>query len=470
MGRKKIQITRIMDERNRQVTFTKRKFGLMKKAYELSVLCDCEIALIIFNSTNKLFQYASTDMDKVLLKYTEYNEPHESRTNSDIVETLRKKGLNGCDSPDPDADDSVGHSPESEDKYRKINEDIDLMISRQRLCQAVPQSNYDMSVSIPVSNQNNLIYSHPGGSLGNHNLLPLAHHGLQRNSMSPGVTHRPPSAGGLMGADLTTGAGTSAGNGYGNHRNSPGLLVSPGGMNKNMQAKSPPPMNLGMNNRKPDLRVLIPPGVKNNMPSINQRINNSQSAQSLATPVVSVATPTLPGQGMGGYPSAISTSYGTEYSLNSADLSSLSGFNSGSSLHLGSMSGWQQQHLQNMQHSALGQLGNCSNSHLCQGSNLSLPSAQSLHIKSEPVSPPRDRTSSTGCYGGVPQPQNPSSRLDSGRSPVDSLSSCSSSHEGSDRDEHRNEFHSPLGLARPSLDERESPSIKRVRMSEGWAT
>ncbi|XP_007562548.1 myocyte enhancer factor 2cb isoform X9 [Poecilia latipinna] len=471
MGRKKIQITRIMDERNRQVTFTKRKFGLMKKAYELSVLCDCEIALIIFNSTNKLFQYASTDMDKVLLKYTEYNEPHESRTNSDIVETLRKKGLNGCDSPDPDADDSVGHSPESEDKYRKINEDIDLMISRQRLC-AVPPSNYDMPVSIPTSNQNNLIYSHPGGSLGNHNLLPLAHHGLQRNSMSPGVTHRPPSAGGLMGADLTTGAGTSAGNGYGNHRNSPGLLVSSGGMNKNMQAKSPPPMNLGMNNRKPDLRVLIPPGAKNNMPSINQRINNSQSAQSLATPVVSVATPTLPGQGMGGYPSAISTSYGTEYSLNSADLSSLSGFNSGSSLHLGSMSGWQQQHLQNMQHSALSQLGNCSSSHLCQGSNLSLPSAQSLHIKSEPVSPPRDRTSSTpgGYGGGVPPSQNPQSRQDSGRSPVDSLSSCSSSHEGSDRDEHRNEFHSPLGLARPALDERESPSIKRVRLSEGWAT
>ncbi|KAM8887055.1 myocyte enhancer factor 2cb isoform 8-T8 [Spinachia spinachia] len=467
MGRKKIQITRIMDERNRQVTFTKRKFGLMKKAYELSVLCDCEIALIIFNSTNKLFQYASTDMDKVLLKYTEYNEPHESRTNSDIVEALSKKENKGSESPELET--ALLLTPSTEEKYRQINEEFDHMIKTHRI-PAVPQSNYDMSVSIPVSNQNNLIYSHPGGSLGNHNLLPLAHHGLQRNSMSPGVTHRPPSAGGLMGADLTTGAGTSAGNGYGNHRNSPGLLVSPGGMNKNMQTKSPPPMNLGMNNRKPDLRVLIPPGAKNNMPSINQRINNSQSAQSLATPVVSVATPTLPGQGMGGYPSAISTSYGTEYSLNSADLSSLSGFNSGSSLHLGSMSGWQQQHLQNMQHSALGQLGNCSSSHLCQGSNLSLPSAQSLHIKSEPVSPPRDRTSSTGGYGGVPPPQNPSSRQDSGRSPVDSLSSCSSSHEGSDRDEHRNEFHSPLGLGRAAMDERESPSIKRVRMSEGWAT
>ncbi|XP_072848668.1 myocyte-specific enhancer factor 2C isoform X3 [Pogona vitticeps] len=465
MGRKKIQITRIMDERNRQVTFTKRKFGLMKKAYELSVLCDCEIALIIFNSTNKLFQYASTDMDKVLLKYTEYNEPHESRTNSDIVETLRKKGLNGCDSPDPDADDSVGHSPESEDKYRKINEDIDLMISRQRLC-AVPPPNFEMPVSIPVSNHNSLVYSNPVSSLGNPNLLPLAHPSLQRNSMSPGVTHRPPSAGntgGLMGGDLTTGAGTSAGNGYGNPRNSPGLLVSPGNLNKNMQAKSPPPMNLGMNNRKPDLRVLIPPGSKNAMPSVNQRINNSQSAQSLATPVVSVATPTLPGQGMGGYPSAISTTYGTEYSLSSADLSSLSGFNTASALHLGSVTGWQQQHLHNMPPSALSQLGACTSTHLSQNTNLSLPSTQSLNIKSEPVSPPRDRTTTPSRY-----PQH--TRHEAGRSPVDSLSSCSSSYDGSDREDHRNEFHSPIGLTRPSPDERESPSVKRMRLSEGWAT
>ncbi|XP_056394505.1 myocyte-specific enhancer factor 2C isoform X10 [Hyla sarda] len=461
MGRKKIQITRIMDERNRQVTFTKRKFGLMKKAYELSVLCDCEIALIIFNSTNKLFQYASTDMDKVLLKYTEYNEPHESRTNSDIVETLRKKGLNGCDSPDPDADDSVGHSPESEDKYRKINEDIDLMISRQRLC-AVPPPNFEMPVSIPVTNPNSLAYSNPAGSLGNHNLLPLSHQTLQRNSMSPGLTHRPPSAGGLMGGDLTSGAGTSAGNGYGNHRNSPGLLVSPGNLNKNMQTKSPPPMNLGMNNRKPDLRVLIPPGSKNTMPSVNQRINNSQSAQSLATPVVPVATPTLPGQGMGGYPSAISTTYGTEYSLSSADLSSLSGFNT-SALHLGSVTGWQQHHLHNMPPSTLSHLGACTSTHLSQSTNLSLPSTQSLHIKSEPVSPPRDRTTTPSGY-----PQH--TRHEAGRSPVDSLSSCSSSYDGSDREDHRNDFHSPIGLTRPSPDERESPSVKRMRLSEGWAT
>ncbi|XP_061873633.1 myocyte-specific enhancer factor 2C isoform X2 [Colius striatus] len=463
MGRKKIQITRIMDERNRQVTFTKRKFGLMKKAYELSVLCDCEIALIIFNSTNKLFQYASTDMDKVLLKYTEYNEPHESRTNSDIVEALNKKENKGCESPDPDS--SYALTPRTEEKYKKINEEFDNMIKSHKI-PAVPPPNFEMPVSIPVSNHNSLVYSNPVSSLGNPNLLPLAHPSLQRNSMSPGVTHRPPSAGntgGLMGGDLTTGAGTSAGNGYGNPRNSPGLLVSPGNLNKNMQAKSPPPMNLGMNNRKPDLRVLIPPGSKNTMPSVNQRINNSQSAQSLATPVVSVATPTVPGQGMGGYPSAISTTYGTEYSLSSADISSLSGFNTASALHLGSVTGWQQQHLHNMPPSALSQLGACTSTHLSQSTNLSLPSTQSLNIKSEPVSPPRDRTTTPSRY-----PQH--TRHEAGRSPVDSLSSCSSSYDGSDREDHRNEFHSPIGLTRPSPDERESPSVKRMRLSEGWAT
>ncbi|KAM9438136.1 myocyte-specific enhancer factor 2C-like isoform 4-T9 [Salvelinus alpinus] len=455
MGRKKIQIARIMDERNRQVTFTKRKFGLMKKAYELSVLCDCEIALIIFNSTNKLFQYASTDMDKVLLKYTEYNEPHESRTNSDIVETLRKKGLNGFDSPDIEADDSAGQSPESEDKYRKINDDIDLMISRQRLC-ALPPSNYDMVGSIQGQNNSGLLYSQPGagGSLGNHNLLPLSHTqlGLQRNSMSPGPqhTHRPPSAGnagGMMVSELSN-------------------TVS----NTGMQAKTPPLMTSMTlsGNRKPDLRTLLPPGNKNNMPSVNQRINHSQSAQSLATPVVSIATPTLPGQGMGGYPSALSTSYGTEYSL--GDLSSLSGFggNGSGSLHLGSVTGWQQQQLQNMQHSALGHMGN-----LCQNSNLNLQNVhQNLHIKSEPASPPRDRGIGfvSGGMGAVSQGyltnQGPA---EAGRSPGDSLSSCGSSYDGSDREDHRGNDNF---LLRPmsNQEEHHSPSVKRMRLSEGWAT
>ncbi|GAB6027641.1 Ribosome-releasing factor 2, mitochondrial [Chamberlinius hualienensis] len=124
MGRKKIQICRINDERNRQVTFTKRKFGLMKKAYELSVLCNCEIAIIIFNNGNKLFQYASRDMDKILLKYTSYNEPHESRTNHDIMEN--KNGSLTPDSPDPESDQYV-LTPSADAKY----DDYELVMQNQ---------------------------------------------------------------------------------------------------------------------------------------------------------------------------------------------------------------------------------------------------------------------------------------------------------------------------------------------------
>ncbi|GMF65127.1 unnamed protein product [Phytophthora lilii] len=84
MGRKKIQIKRIEDDRNRQVTFAKRKNGIFKKAMELSKLCDCEIALIVFDSNDKLYQYSSTSVDQILLKYTEYGEPYETKDNNDV--------------------------------------------------------------------------------------------------------------------------------------------------------------------------------------------------------------------------------------------------------------------------------------------------------------------------------------------------------------------------------------------------
>lgn len=95
MGRKKIQIKRIEDDRNRQVTFAKRKNGIFKKAMELSKLCDCEIALIVFDSNNKLYQYSSTVVDQILLKYTEYGEPYETKDNNDyeIMFGEKKKQL-----------------------------------------------------------------------------------------------------------------------------------------------------------------------------------------------------------------------------------------------------------------------------------------------------------------------------------------------------------------------------------------
>jgi hypothetical protein len=60
MGRGRVQLKRIENKINRQVTFSKRRTGLLKKAHEISVLCDADVALIVFSTRGKLFEY-STD-------------------------------------------------------------------------------------------------------------------------------------------------------------------------------------------------------------------------------------------------------------------------------------------------------------------------------------------------------------------------------------------------------------------------
>jgi hypothetical protein len=58
-GRGKIEIKHIENTTNRQVTFCKRRNSLLKKAYELSVLCDAEVALVVFSSRGRLYEYAN---------------------------------------------------------------------------------------------------------------------------------------------------------------------------------------------------------------------------------------------------------------------------------------------------------------------------------------------------------------------------------------------------------------------------
>uniref|UniRef100_A0ACD5Y3F3 Uncharacterized protein n=1 Tax=Avena sativa TaxID=4498 RepID=A0ACD5Y3F3_AVESA len=70
MGRGRVELKRIENKINRQVTFAKRRNGLLKKAYELSVLCDAEVALIIFSNRGKLYEFCSgQSMPKTLERY-----------------------------------------------------------------------------------------------------------------------------------------------------------------------------------------------------------------------------------------------------------------------------------------------------------------------------------------------------------------------------------------------------------------
>ncbi|XP_038994499.1 agamous-like MADS-box protein AGL11 [Hibiscus syriacus] len=69
MGRGKIEIKRIENTTNRQVTFCKRRNGLLKKAYELSVLCDAEVSLIVFSTRGRLYEYSNNNIRSTIERY-----------------------------------------------------------------------------------------------------------------------------------------------------------------------------------------------------------------------------------------------------------------------------------------------------------------------------------------------------------------------------------------------------------------
>ncbi|CAK9189989.1 unnamed protein product [Sphagnum troendelagicum] len=82
MGRGKIEIKKIENPTSRQVTFSKRRGGLLKKAHELAVLCDAEVALIIFSSTGKLFEFASSGRYAILDRYSKCPDGAQTGTSN----------------------------------------------------------------------------------------------------------------------------------------------------------------------------------------------------------------------------------------------------------------------------------------------------------------------------------------------------------------------------------------------------
>ncbi|KAI9655625.1 MAG: hypothetical protein M1829_000624 [Trizodia sp. TS-e1964] len=105
MGRRKIEIKAIKDDRNRSVTFLKRKGGLFKKAHELSVLCSVDVAVIIFGHNKKLYEYSSTNVGDIIGRYQYYGTPHEHKGPADFS---GKK-----DADDDDDDEMASPPPES---------------------------------------------------------------------------------------------------------------------------------------------------------------------------------------------------------------------------------------------------------------------------------------------------------------------------------------------------------------------
>ncbi|XP_030505619.2 MADS-box protein JOINTLESS [Cannabis sativa] len=95
MTRQKIEIKKIENITARQVTFSKRRRGLFKKALELSTLCDAEIALIVFSTTGKLYHYATSSMPQVIERHKSHSDENRLHNKlsqpSDMLENERKR-------------------------------------------------------------------------------------------------------------------------------------------------------------------------------------------------------------------------------------------------------------------------------------------------------------------------------------------------------------------------------------------
>nr|AMM02685.1 floral homeotic protein PISTILLATA [Vuralia turcica] len=97
MGRGKIEIKRIENSSNRQVTYSKRKNGILKKAKEITVLCDAQVSLIIFGSSGKMHEYISpsTTLIDVLDRYHKasgkriWDAKHENLSNE--IDRVKKE-------------------------------------------------------------------------------------------------------------------------------------------------------------------------------------------------------------------------------------------------------------------------------------------------------------------------------------------------------------------------------------------
>ncbi|KAL6848475.1 hypothetical protein ACP4OV_021769 [Aristida adscensionis] len=88
------EMRRIEDATSRQVTFSKRRSGLLKKAFELSVLCDAEVALIVFSPRGRLYQFASaTDLQNTIDRYLNHTKSMSATERADepVVERLKSE-------------------------------------------------------------------------------------------------------------------------------------------------------------------------------------------------------------------------------------------------------------------------------------------------------------------------------------------------------------------------------------------
>ncbi|XP_071904069.1 agamous-like MADS-box protein AGL65 isoform X1 [Coffea arabica] len=92
MGRVKLKIKRLESNSNRQVTYSKRRSGILKKAKEISVLCDIDIMLLMFSPNGKptIFTGARSNVDEIISKFAQLSSQERAKRKLESLEVLKK--------------------------------------------------------------------------------------------------------------------------------------------------------------------------------------------------------------------------------------------------------------------------------------------------------------------------------------------------------------------------------------------
>lgn len=92
MGRVKLKIKKLESSGNRQVTYSKRRNGILKKAKELSILCDVDITLLMFSPTGRptLFQGERSNFEDIIAKFAHLTPQERAKRKLESLEVLKK--------------------------------------------------------------------------------------------------------------------------------------------------------------------------------------------------------------------------------------------------------------------------------------------------------------------------------------------------------------------------------------------
>ncbi|XP_071932556.1 MADS-box protein SOC1 isoform X2 [Coffea arabica] len=133
MVRGKTQMRRIENATSRQVTFSKRRNGLLKKAFELSVLCDAEVALIIFSPRGKLYEFGSSRLEFGKRKLSRAFDPLPSLMTCMLAYTNMKEIIERYQKH---AKDVRANNPSAEQNMQQLKQETASMVKKIELLEA----------------------------------------------------------------------------------------------------------------------------------------------------------------------------------------------------------------------------------------------------------------------------------------------------------------------------------------------